>query len=134
MPLDHLALVDDDDALRALAGICLRQIPGTRVSCSASGAEALELARRDPPDLLLLDVQMPGMDGFEVLAQWRADGRTAGIPVVLLTASTPDTLDPSSLERLGVIGVIGKPFDPRALAATARRLWSSWASTSPKES
>ena len=105
------ALVVDDAAdIRLLADLVL-SMAGFHVSAAASGREALRfLAERDLPDIVLLDVQMPDVDGWETLSRLRAAPRTADLPVVLCTVKglPEDTLKGWSL---GCDGYLAKPFD-----------------------
>lgn len=115
-----ILLVDDDEELRALVALCL-SAARLQVRLAASGEEAVELARREPPDAVLLDGRMPGMDGLATLRELRAWPETAAVPVVLMTAG----LAPQDLQAAlaaGCAGVIAKPFDARTLAAQLRRL------------
>jgi two-component system cell cycle response regulator len=87
-----------------------------QVSVAYDGPTALALAAAELPDVILLDVMMPGQDGPATLAVLRANPATAAIPVVFLTAKAmPDELQ--RLMRLGVRGVLNKPFDPMTLPA-----------------
>jgi DNA-binding response OmpR family regulator len=91
------------------------------VVTAASGAEAIDLAQQDPPDLVLLDVMMPGMDGFAVCEQLRGNVRTAFIPILMLTARD----DAASRARgflAGTDDYLGKPFARAELLARVRRL------------
>lgn len=118
----RLLVVDDDDDIRALARIALERLGGHEVCDAASGAAALEAATACPPDAIVIDVMMPGMDGPETVRRLRADARTADIPVVLLTAKV-QTADQLRFAGLDVQGVLPKPFDPMRLAAdVAERL------------
>jgi CheY-like chemotaxis protein len=117
----RILLVDDDEAIRMVAGLALGRVGGYDVETVPSGDEALEVVRRRPPDAIVLDVMMPGMDGPSTLAELRGlpAGRT--VPVVFLTASLqPDEVD--RLTSLGVAGVLGKPFEPMTLAAELAEL------------
>jgi len=118
----RVLFVDDDPDMRELVRLTLEELAGMQVRTCASGEEALVEVARDPPDLLLLDVMMPGLDGVEVRRRLLRDPRTAGVPVVLLTAR----LGPADLELyagLDVLGVIAKPFDPLRLPETIGRMW-----------
>ncbi len=106
-------LVDDDDDLRMLGQLSLRR-RGWEVVVAADGPEALEAARRELPDAILLDVQMPGWDGPETLAALRQEPACAAIPVVFLTAQA-EAEDARHYRQLGGSGVIGKPFAPLQL-------------------
>ena len=87
-------------------------------SCG-SGHEALAIAADWPPDIILLDVMMPVMDGPATLAQLRRNPQTAEIPVVFMTARA-QTRELDLFRSLGAVGVIPKPFDPMTLAASVR--------------
>lgn len=103
-------VVDDAPDIRLLADLVLT-MAGFTVTAASSGSEALRLlAQGDLPDIVLLDVQMPDVDGWETLARVRRDPRTAGLPVVLCTVKglPEDTLKGWSL---GCDGYLGKPFD-----------------------
>ncbi len=113
--------VDDEDDIREIARIALEAFGGFSVTEARSGREGLALAAELRPDLILLDVMMPGMDGPDTLRALRADPATAAIPVVFMTAKAHR----SELERyrsMGVQGVIAKPFDPVTLAAEVKAL------------
>lgn len=108
--------VDDEPDIRTVAVMCLQLNTGFQVQECASGAEALQIAKNWMPDVVLLDVMMPEMDGPMTHAALREDPATAAIPVVFVTART----QPSEVQRLlelGVTGVIAKPFDPMSLAS-----------------
>jgi DNA-binding response OmpR family regulator len=94
------------------------------VISSAGGEPALAAMRERRPDLVVLDVMMPGMDGPTLLKRMRADPELQHIPVIFMTAKT----SPQEVARfrdLPAIGVIAKPFDPMALGAQVRALWNS---------
>lgn len=116
----HVLLVDDELDIRETFTAALARDPFFIVRCCASGAEALQRARAWRPDLMLLDVMMPEMDGPAVLARLRADKRTAPIPVVFLTAR-PRARELKHFKSLGAAGVIAKPADLTGLAAELRR-------------
>jgi DNA-binding response OmpR family regulator len=112
-------VVDDAPDIRMLADLVLT-MAGFEVTPAASGSEALRiLAERDLPDIVLLDVQMPDLDGWETLERVRRDPRTAMLPVVLCTVKglPEDTIRGWSL---GCDGYIGKPFDISGLVEELR--------------
>lgn len=119
----RVLVVDDDDDVREVTTFSLELIGGYEVFDANGGVTAIELARRHRPDLVLLDVMMPGMDGPATFRALRADPETAHIPVVLLTAKVPVVL--SQEENDGLAGIISKPFDPRALVAEIERILGS---------
>lgn len=110
--------VDDEDDIREIAEMALGLEPAFEVRTCASGPEALESVRESRPDLILLDVMMPGMDGPSTLGQLKLDPVTEDVPVVFITARS----QPQEVQRflsLGAVGVIAKPFDPMTLAEQA---------------
>ncbi len=117
--MTRVLYVDDDPDIRAVAQMALEMDGELNVRACASGAEALAEAPGFQPDLILLDVMMPQMDGPTTLAALRADPRTADIVVVFITART-QAADVAQLKTLGAVGVIPKPFDPMTLADQAR--------------
>jgi CheY-like chemotaxis protein len=118
--LSKILLVDDQRDIRSIVGLALGKIGKFEVQVCASGAEALLAAPEFSPDLLLLDLSMPVMDGLATLAGLRERGIDA--PAIFFTAR----LKPGDVERyrdLGVLGVIPKPFDPLKLGAQLREMW-----------
>jgi CheY-like chemotaxis protein len=111
--------VDDEPDIREVAEISLGLDPDFRVRSCGSGSEALAVAAEWQPDLILLDVMMPVMDGPATLVRLRDDARTAGIPVVFMTARA-QAREVDRFRLLGAVGVIPKPFDPMTLAASVR--------------
>ncbi len=121
-PLQRILVVEDEPDIRAVAKLALEAVGHFTVKLCGSGAEALEAAPGFAPDLILLDVMMPGMDGPTTLQKLRAAPATAVIPVVFLTAKAQPS-EVSRYKSLGALDVISKPFDPMALAATLNALW-----------
>jgi CheY-like chemotaxis protein len=118
-------VVDDDDIIREVAKLALEVVGGWQVSTATNGQEASRLASVNRPDVVLLDVMMPALDGPGTAALLREDPVTREVPVIFLTAKTP--LDDESLEsEPNVVGVISKPFDPMVLAEQINRL-TGWA-------
>lgn len=116
-----MLVAEDDPDIRAVIELALARVGGLDVVACADGAVALALAARDAPDLILLDVMMPVMDGVETLGRLKTAPGTAHIPVVFLTAR----VQPRDLERYcaeGALAVIAKPFDPMTLAQQLRQL------------
>ncbi|WP_321342145.1 response regulator [Breoghania sp.] len=111
--------VDDEDDIREVAALSLGLDPELEVHVSSSGVEALEKVEALMPDIILLDVMMPGMDGPETLARLRANEAVRNIPVVFITART-QAYEIERFLSLGAVGVIAKPFDPLALADQVR--------------
>jgi CheY-like chemotaxis protein len=111
----RLLLVDDDDGVRFVARSALERVGGWTVTAVSSGDEAIAEAVASPPDAILLDVMMPGLDGPTTLAQLRHNPVTADIPVIFLTAKARSSQHDTLLE-LGAKGVLVKPFDPMQLS------------------
>jgi CheY-like chemotaxis protein len=111
--------VDDEPDIREVAEISLGLDPDFRVRSCGSGKEALAVAAEWQPDLILLDVMMPAMDGPATLVRLREDTRTASIPVIFMTARA-QAREVDRFRSLGAVGVIPKPFDPMTLAASVR--------------
>lgn len=107
-------IVDDDREVRTLGLLSLRRAPGWQALAAADGLSALKLARSESPEAILLDMQMPGMDGLETLAALQKQASTSTIPVVFLTAQADDK-DIARYRQLGARGVIRKPFAPLSL-------------------
>ena len=112
--------VDDEPDIREIVELSLGLDPDLSVRSCASGSEALAATSDWPPDLILLDVMMPGMDGPATLARLRGASRTADIPVVFMTARA-QARELEHFRSLGAIGVIAKPFDPLTLAGMVRQ-------------
>jgi len=112
-------VVDDDDDIRRIAMLSLIGVGGMEVAEASGGSEGIRRAREDRPDVILLDMMMPGMDAtFRAL---RGDPETSEIPVVFLTAKAM-TSEVDRLKALGARGVLIKPFDPMTLPALLRGL------------
>jgi CheY-like chemotaxis protein len=126
----HVLLVDDETDMRQTVEAALTLDPFFIVRDCACGAEALTAAVAWRPDLILLDVIMPDMDGPMVVTRLRADKRTVPIPVVFLTARW-ELRERRRCTALGAIGAIVKPFDPMALAGEVRRFVPLESSLSP---
>ena len=117
----RILYVDDEDDIREIAQMSLELEPEFEVRSCSSGAAALTDAAAWHPDLILLDVMMPDMDGPETLKRLAASSQTASIPVAFITART-QTHQVERYLAMGAVGVIAKPFDPLALAGEVRKL------------
>ena len=114
----HILIVEDEPAIAEVLAEVLAD-EGYRATVSVDAA-ALAAAAADPPDVVLLDVMMPGMDGPEVCRRLRADPRTAQVPVLFLTA-LPASVVAARLGDCPHEGLLGKPFDVDELLAAIRR-------------
>ena len=121
MAIARILIVDDEEDIRMVSRLSLGRIGGWQALVTGSGPEAVELAAREKPDLILLDVMMPETDGPATLALLQGRKETASIPVVFLTAKVQSREVERYLE-LGARGVISKPFDPLTLPDEIRRI------------
>ena len=120
--LVKILMVEDEPDIRAIAKLALEAVGGYTVELAGSGNEALALYPIFQPDLVLLDVMMPGMDGVETLARLRELAGDQKLAVVFMTAK----VQRHEIERyvsLGALDVITKPFDPMTLSAVVRSIW-----------
>lgn len=117
MSLRKILLIDDDDDIREVAELAFESEGGFEILTASGGRIGIETARRERPDVVLLDVMMPGLDGPSTLALLQESPETSGIPVIFLTAKV-QAADKRNLLALGARGIIAKPFDPLQLPAT----------------
>lgn len=113
-------VVDDSMTVRRVTGRLLER-EGYRVLLAKDGVDALEQLREHQPDLLLVDIEMPRMDGFDLTRQVRGDERTAGIPIIMITSRSADKHRNYALD-LGVDAFFGKPFQEPELLETMEKL------------
>lgn len=113
--------VEDDASQQSLVRIALEPLGTCQVRSARDGFEALAMARVRLPQLLLLDLHLPGMDGVATLRGLRAIDGLTDVPAIFLTAAGPERLD-AEMRALGVLEVLGKPFSPRRLAQTVARV------------
>lgn len=125
MPELHKILyVEDESDIQAVARLSLEAFGGFNVRICSSGKEALELAPNYRPDLILLDVMMPGMDGPTTFQALRQAETTAKTPIIFMTAKV-QAHEVQAYKDLGALGVISKPFDPMNLSTEIKAMWSS---------
>ena len=109
-----ILVVDDELHLRELVQACLEDLGGWKTMIAASGEECLQTVQSQSFDAIVLDVSMPGMDGYEVYEQLKSNPATKSIPVILLTAKVLPS-DRDRFTKMGVTGVITKPVQPLTL-------------------
>ena len=114
-------IIDDDTDIRSIARLSLSRVGGMDVIEAASGVEGVRKAQEQKPDVILLDMMMPTMDGLETLAALRSQPATAMTPVIFLTAKAVGD-EVERMTALGAAGVLIKPFDPRTLSGDVRAL------------
>jgi two-component system OmpR family response regulator len=121
MTIRKVLLVDDEEDIRTVGNLSLSRVGGWKTVLAASGTEAVQCAAEERPDLILLDVMMPGMDGPTTFGRLRAQEVTAHTPIIFMTAKIQKQEVTRYLE-LGAAGVISKPFDPMTLPSEIRKL------------
>jgi CheY-like chemotaxis protein len=117
----HLLYIEDNPVNAVLVEAMLSRDPAARLQIALLPDEGLALAQEAPPDLVLLDIQLPGMDGFEVLRRLRADARTARVPVIAISANAA----PGDVERglaAGFDDYLAKPLELNLLVHTLTRV------------
>ncbi len=117
--INTILLVDDEPDIRTIAELSLSQVGGWKTILASSGAQALELASKHKPDLILLDVMMPEMDGVTTFQALANDEATREIPVIFMTARV-QSHERERYVGFGAAGVIAKPFDPMRLPEDIR--------------
>ena len=117
----RVLLVDDDPDIRVIARMALERLAGWEVWDAELPEAALALAEQINPHVILLDMMMPDMDGFEVLARLRNNKATKHVPIIFMTARALDTQILQNVEQR-IAGMITKPFDAMTLAGRIREL------------
>lgn len=120
--LKNITYVEDEPDIREIARIALETLGGFTLDICSSGADAVARAPNFDPDLILLDVMMPGMDGIETFRKLRDEPSLRRTPIVFMTAKA----QPEEIEQymaLGAVGIIAKPFDPLTLPDNVRAIW-----------
>ena len=121
--LHKILYVEDEPDIQMIARVALENVGGFELLVCSSGVEAVEKAEAFAPDLFLLDVMMPGMDGPTTLAELRKISSLTKTPVMFMTAKVqPQEVE--FLKSLNVADVIAKPFDPMGLAQSIRDAWA----------
>jgi two-component system alkaline phosphatase synthesis response regulator PhoP len=118
MAKEKILVIDDEEDILELLRYNLSR-EGYKVSCAASGEETLRAVRSGIPDLIVLDLMLPGIDGLEVARQLKNDPKTRDVPIVMLSAKGEEADIVAGLE-LGADDYISKPFSPRVLLARVR--------------
>ena len=122
--LKKILYIEDEKDIQAIATMALEMVGKFTVRTCSSGADALAAIAGFKPDLILLDVMMPGMDGPTTLARLREQPAGTGVPAIFMTAKVqPHEIE--HLKTLGALEVITKPFDPMTLSDSIRRIWEA---------
>ena len=125
MPRKHILIIDDEDDIREVAALALETAGDFDVATADGGRAGIAAARSRRPDLILLDVMMPELDGPSTLQELQQSDATRSIPVIFLTAKV-QSADRRRLSDLGALGILSKPFDPMRLAADIASI-AGWA-------
>ncbi|QMT59021.1 response regulator [Legionella sp. PC997] len=120
--LKRILYAEDEEDIRAIAQIALEDIGGFSVMYCSNGKKILEAAKEYTPDLLLLDVMMPEMDGPTTLRELRKNPDFIKIPAIFMTAKIQNN-EIADYKSIGAIDVIKKPFDPLTLATSIKNAW-----------
>lgn len=120
--MKHILLVDDVSTNLKCVGLILKN--KYKLTMVKSGREALDFLDTAIPDLVLLDIHMQDMDGYEVMQHMNGNPKTANIPVILLTADSEKRSEERGIE-LGAVGFIRKPFEPQVLLDRIEEIWKT---------
>lgn len=124
-PLERILYAEDEPDIQEIVSLALEEIGGFTVKICSNGREAVDACADFKPDLLLLDVMMPRLDGPTALSEIRQLPGMERIPIIFMTAK----VQPQEITRykeMGAIAVIPKPFDPMSLADTVRHIWDQY--------
>lgn len=122
--LKRISYTDDEPDIRAIAQIALEDVGGFELQVCANGQQAVDTIPVYQPDLILLDMMMPGMDGIETFNALKAIPSIADIPIIFMTAKV-QSHEVASYMELGAVGVIPKPFDAITLAQEIKEIWQN---------
>ena len=124
--LKRICYVEDEVDIQKIARLCLEKYGGYEVVIFSSADEALRGMEEAAPDLILLDIMLPGMDGRALYSKLREFDSLKKTPVVFLTAKVGYLDEPKELYNLGAVGVLGKPFDPVTLTQSIEDIWRNY--------
>jgi|Deesub1362B_J571_1020462.scaffolds.fasta_scaffold00236_2 DNA-binding response OmpR family regulator len=116
----RVLVVDDDRRMLELERVLFTK-HGFEVVVASDGSEAIEAALKSEPDLIVLDIEMPGKDGYATLMELRSHKKLKDVPVIVLSALTDDVYHKIS-ESMGTVEHIDKPFDPERLISKAKEI------------
>jgi two-component system alkaline phosphatase synthesis response regulator PhoP len=131
MAKERILVVDDEEDILELVRFNLAR-EGFPIICTTSGEESLKIAQKEHPDLIVLDLMLPGIDGLEVAKALKSDSKTRDIPIIMLTARGEEADIVTGLE-LGADDYVTKPFSPRILVARVRAVLRRGASEGPED-
>ncbi|MDJ0592518.1 MAG: response regulator [Pleurocapsa sp. MO_226.B13] len=117
----NILLIDDEETIQEVVQVGIAIEAGWQVAIASSGLEGINLAQDRQPDVILLDVMMPDMDGIDTLSQLKTNAKTSTIPVIFLTAKA-QAEEKNQFQSLGVVDVITKPFNSMTLASQIAKI------------
>ncbi|PSB12850.1 two-component system response regulator [Pleurocapsa sp. CCALA 161] len=121
MTKKNILLIDDEETIQEVVQVGISIEAGWQVEIASSGLVGIDLAQNHQPDLILLDVMMPGMDGIDTLSHLKNNDKTSTIPVIFLTAKA-QAVEKKQFQSLGVVDVITKPFNSMTLASQIAKI------------
>ena len=116
-----ILLIDDEETIQEVVQVGIEIEAGWQVAIASSGLEGINLAQSQQPDVILLDVMMPEMDGIDTLFHLKNNDKTTAIPVIFLTAKA-QAEEKTQFQTLGVVDVITKPFNSMILASQIAKI------------
>ncbi|MCW8931382.1 MAG: response regulator [Gammaproteobacteria bacterium] len=122
--LEKILYVEDEPDIQAVAKLALETVGGYTVHICASGEDALNIVEEFNPDIILLDVMMPGMDGPSTLKAMREKSSLNNTPIAFMTAKVQAS-EIENFKSLGAVDIIPKPFDPMTLSEQVKALWEN---------
>lgn len=123
--LTKILYAEDEADIREIAILAIEAIGGFEIAACGSGAEVLGLAKAFLPQLILLDVMMPTMDGLSTLQALKQDEQLKNIPVIFLTAKIMND-EIAHFKEMGAVDIIAKPFDPITLPTQIQTIWDNY--------
>ncbi|MBS1992513.1 MAG: response regulator [Cyanobacteria bacterium SZAS LIN-3] len=127
MNIDTVLLIDDNAEYKKVVAKALESLTSWQILTGSNGQEALQILRLQQPDVILMDVSMPEMDGLEAIEKIRQDRELSDIPIILVTAKVLEE-EMEHYATLGLAGIVSKPFDPLELHKRVEEMVSDWRS------
>ena len=122
--LKRVGCVEDDESIRMIINLALKDIGGMDVVSFSNGLDAIQNMAAHRPQMMVLDVMMPQMDGLQTLQNLRKDETLRDVPAIFMTAKAQPS-EIAHYRELGAVDVVVKPFDPMTLAESLRQIWRS---------
>ena len=121
----HILCIDDEPDVLSVAQMSLETVGEFKVTAVSSGKQGIEAAANEKPDVILLDVMMPEMDGPTALKELRQNTALSDVPIIFMTARVRQS-EIEEYMAMGANGVIAKPFDPMTLSTQVNELWKKF--------